>query len=189
MTVSSPAEGLEFICQDDTPTFALDFRAIDAETGQPIEQTWTIVWQGDPLDDIRLNHDWESGLYKGVPEGVPLRWILRAADYRLATGDESDFRSEGELRVLEARLRPGWGQVFKVTTREDDPIPDVELVVDGESVGYTDAQGMVSMNLDAKPKSLEFRYEGWHVSGGCVDPDEEGFSWGAEDLVYLSPDQ
>ncbi|MCZ6598986.1 MAG: carboxypeptidase-like regulatory domain-containing protein, partial [Planctomycetota bacterium] len=34
MTVSPPAEGLEFICEDDTPTFDLGFRAFDAETGR-----------------------------------------------------------------------------------------------------------------------------------------------------------
>lgn len=187
MIVSPPAEGLEFICEDGGPTFDLEVRAIDAETGDPIGKSWNIVWQGDPLDDVRLDDDWETGLYEAVPEGVSLHWALHAEGYRLARGDESHIHAEANHRVIEARLVRGWGQIFKVTTREREPIAGVELVADGNSLGVTDSQGMVSMDLDAKPRSLEFRYEGWHVSWGRIDPEEDGFSWGPETPVYLSP--
>lgn len=189
MTVSPPAEGLEFICEDDVPTFELGFRAIDARSGEVIQETWTIVWQGDPSEDIRLEDDWETGLYKGVPEGVPIRWMLRAQGYRLEWGDESGSGSEGDERIVEARLVPGWGQLFHVTTREREPFPGVELVVDGQPVGRTDARGMVWMNLDTRPAKLEFRLEGWHVSWGRIDPAEPDFGWGPETPVYLSPDE
>jgi len=189
MTVSPPAEGLEFICEDDVPTFDLEFRAIDAQTGAPIEKSWNIVWQGDPLEDVRLDDDWETGLYKAVPEGVSLKWVLRAEGYRLATGDETDIRTEADHRVVEAKLERGWGQLFLVTTREREPIEGVELLADGNSVGVTDSQGMVSMNLDAKPRGLEFRYKDWIVTWGRVDPNEDGFGWGPETPVYLSPDR
>ncbi len=189
MIVSVPAVGIEFICEDDVATYELDFRAIDAKTNQPIEPIWTIVWQGDPLDDVRLDDDWETGLYKGVPEGASLRWILRAEGYRLAMGDESSLRSEGDLRVGEASLRQGWGQVFKVTTRDRVPLRDVELIADGESMGRTDSQGMVLMQLDSRPNSLGFRLDGWHVSWGSIDPAQEDFGWGPETPVYLTPDE
>lgn len=192
MNVSPPVEGLEFICEDDVPTFDFGFRAIDAETGDPIEKSWSIVWQGNPLDNIRLEDDWETGLYEAVPEGVSLTWVLRAKGYRLARGDESDIRPGTDHRVIEARLVRGWGQVFKVTESEGDPgdpIAGVELLADGVSVGVTDARGMVSMDLDAKPSRLEFRFDGWHVSWGSVDPAEDGFGWGPEDPVYLSPNK
>ncbi len=187
MTVSPPAEGLEFICEDDVPTFDLGFRAIDARTGAPIEEIWNIVWQGDPLEDLRLDDDWETELYEEVPEGVPLKWVVRAEGYRLARGDERDIRTEAHHRVVEAKLERGWGQIFKVTTREPEPIEGVELVVDGESFGRTDAQGMIWINLDTKPGSLEFRYKDWIVTWGCVDPNEDGFGWGPETPVYLGP--
>jgi hypothetical protein len=186
--VSPPADGIEFICEDDAPTFDLGFRAIDAQTGRPIERSWNIVWQGNPLDDVRLDDDWKTGLYKDIPEGVSLQWILRAEGYRLATGDEMDIRTEADHRVVEARLDRGWGQVFKITTREREPIEGVELIVDGSSIGMTDAQGMISMNLDGKPRFLEFRYKDWFVTWGRVDPDEDGFGWGPETLVYLDRD-
>ena len=189
MTVSPPAEGLEFLCEDDAPTFDLEFRAIDARTGAPIEESWNIVWQGDPLEDVRLDDDWKTGLYREVTEGVPLRWVVRAEGYRLATGDEADIRTEEEHRVVEARLERGWGQIFKVTTREREPIAGVELVADGDSIGVTDAQGMVSMDLNAKPAALKFRYKDWGVIWGRVDPNEDGFGWGPETPVYLWPDQ
>ena len=187
MRISSPAEGLEFVCEDDTPTFDLAFRAVDAQTGSPIETRWVILWQNDPLDDVRLDSDWTTKLYQAIPEGVPLRWMVRAEGYRLATGDETDIRVESDHRVVEAKLERGWGQLFKVTTRDQKPLEGAELFADGNSVGATDAQGMLSMNLAAKPKSLEFRYEDWVVVWGSVDPNEDGFGWGAETPVYLGP--
>lgn len=187
MTVSPPVEGLEFICEDDAPTFDLALRAIDARTGNPIETSWSIVWQGDPLDDVRLDDDWESGLYRGVPEGVPLRWILRAQGHRLAAGDQTDIRAHADHRVIEARLEPGWGQVFTVTTRDDEPIAGVELLADGSSIGVTDALGVVAINLDAKPNRLEFQYRDWVVASGSVDPNEASFGWGPETRVVLGP--
>jgi hypothetical protein len=48
---------------------------------------------------------------------------------------------------------------------------------------------MVSMNLDAKPGALEFRYEDWVVTWGRVDPREDGFGWGPQTPVYLGPDR
>ncbi|MCZ6597114.1 MAG: hypothetical protein O7B99_05730, partial [Planctomycetota bacterium] len=190
MTVSPPAEGLEFICEDDTPTFDLGFRAFDAETGRRIEErTWTIVWQGDPLDDIRLDDDYETRLYEGVPEGLPYRWVLRAKGYRLAWGDETAFRTEGDLRVVEAHLVPGWGQIFKVTTPEREALQGVEILVDGESMGRTDERGMIAIDVDFRPRSLEFRLAGWHVSSPRVDPEKEGFGWGPQTSVRLSPNE
>lgn len=188
MTIAAPAGGLEFVCEDDVPTFDLEFGGIDADTGAPVVRIWHIVWQGDPLDDVRLDDDWESGLYEGVPEGVPLRWVLRAEGYRLAWGDESDIRGGTEHRFIEAALEPGWGHTYKVTTREREPIEGVELIVDGESLGRTDSQGVVTINLDARPEALEFRYEGWHMSWGRTDPTEQGFGWGPETPVYLTQD-
>lgn len=189
MTVSPPAEGLEFICEDDTPTFDLELRAIDARTGEPIEESWSIVWQGDPLENVRLDDDWETGLYRGVPEGVPLRWVVRAGGHRLATGDQTAILTRADHRVVEAKLERGWGQLFKVTTRDGEPIEGVELLADADLVGVTDAQGMVSMNLDTKPAGLDFRYEDWVVTWGSVDPGESGFEWGPETPVYMGPKQ
>lgn len=188
MTVSPPAEGLEFLCEDDMPTFDFEFLAIDAETGTPIEQSWSIVWQGSPLEDVRLDAQWDTGVYEDVPEQVALHWVLRAGGYRLATGDESTIRDRADHRVVEVGLVRGWGQIFKVTAREGSPIEGVHLYADGSPLGATDSLGMVSMDLDGKPHSLEFRYEGWHVSWGEVDPQEENFGWGPETPVYLSPD-
>lgn len=187
MTVSPPAEGLEFICEDDVSTFDLEFRVVDAQTGARIASSWSIVWQGDPLEDVRLDADWEAGLYKAVPDGASLRWVLRAKGYRLAVGDETRMRIEGDRRVIDVKLEPGWGQMFKVTTTELVPLQGVALFADGNSIGVTDSRGMVSMDLDAKPGALEFRYEDWIVGWGRVDPNEFGYGWGSETAVQLRP--
>ncbi|MBI1381978.1 MAG: hypothetical protein GC161_12935 [Planctomycetaceae bacterium] len=189
MRISSPAEGLEFVAEDDVPTFDLAFRAIDALTGSPIEERWVRLWYGEPGDEVRLTAHWETGIFAKVSEGVPLHWVVRAEGYRVATGNETQMRMDGDLRVIEARLERGWGQTFLVTTREQAPIEGAELLVDGRSAGTTDAKGFVSMNLDAKPQRLEFRYKDWVVVWGNVDPGAEGFGWGPETSVYLGPPQ
>ncbi|HVS11588.1 MAG TPA: carboxypeptidase-like regulatory domain-containing protein [Planctomycetota bacterium] len=188
MEVSPPAEGLEFVCEDDVATFDLGFRAVDAETGLPIEEIWTLVWHGDPLEDVRFVRDWDADFYPGVPEGVPIRWMARARGYRLAWGDESAFVREGERRVVELRLMRGWGQIFKVATDQGDPAPGVELVADGKPVGRTDARGRVILDLDSKPARLEFRLPGWQVVVGSIDPADDGFGSGPETPVILMRD-
>ncbi len=189
MVVSPPAEGLEFVCEDDVPLCDLGFRAVDDATGQPIAKSWTLVWLGDPMNDVRLDADWESGLYRGVPAGASLRWVLHAEGYRLAMGDESAFRPEGETRMVEVRLARGWGQVFKVTTNDGEtPLAGVELVADGSTIGHTDARGILCTNLDSMPRQLDFRLEGWRVSWGRTDPSEADFEWGPETPVHLSRD-
>lgn len=187
MVVTAPAEDLEFICEDDVATFDFAFRALDAGTAAAIEQTWSIVWLADPASDRRLDDHWETHVYEGVPEGVPLQWVLRAHGYRLARGDETAFVLENKLRIAQVRLTRGWGQIFKVTNDEQQPIKGVELVVDGVSVGRSDARGLVSIDLDARPTKLEFLRESWHVSWGSIDPAEQNFGWGPETPVYLSP--
>jgi hypothetical protein len=187
MTVSVPAEAVEFICEDDSATFDLAFQAVDAETAERLSETWTTVWQGDPSQDIRLDRDFESGHYLGVPEDTPIRWMVRAAGYRLAWGDATQLEIDGNLRTARARLVRGWGQLFLVTTPNRDPIAGVELLVDGKQVGTTDSRGLVIIDLDRKPDRLEFVREGLSVSWGTVDPADSKFGWGPETPVYLSP--
>jgi hypothetical protein len=187
MKVSPPAEGLEFMCEDDASTFDLEFRAIDAHTGAPVAKSWKLVWRGDPLEDARLDQDWKTKHFKNVPEGLALTWVLGAEGYRLATGDETDIRTEANHRVIEAKLERGWGQIFKVTEDGERPIEGVELIVDGNPIGVTDAQGRISMNLDAKPGALEFRYKDWIVTWGSIDPNDEHFGSTAETPVYMGP--
>lgn len=187
MRVVSPVQGLEFMCEDDTRTFELELRAIDASTNSPIEQTWNIVKRNEPFDQRPLNVDVHTGSYKDVPDGVRLWWVLRAKGYRLATGTESDIHSAAGVRFIEAKLQRGWGQIFNVTTRDEEPIERVELFADGVFVGTTDAKGIVSMDLSAKPSALEFRYRDWVVVWGEVDPSGDQFGWGPQTVVYLGP--
>jgi hypothetical protein len=199
--VTAPAEEIVFLCEDDTVVFDLDFRALDAETGEPVEPFGTLVWQGSPKDDRELDRDFlgaaselhmgtTSGLhrYLGVPENAPLRWIVGASGYRLAMGDQTDMRVEGNVRVVEAQLLRGWGQVFRVTTEDHIPLANVELHADGLTVGSTDEQGIVLLDVEAMPAKLEFLRAGWHVSWGRTEPSEAAFDLTPETPVYLSPD-
>lgn len=186
--VVAPAEDLEFLCLDEGPTLELGFRAVDARDGTSLARANAILWHGEPVEELRLDDDWETGRYLGVPADSALTWVVRADGYQLAWGDDGAIPDEGDPRVVETRLAPGWGQVFKVTTRERDPLEGVELVVDGASVGRTDAQGLIAVSRDRLPTSLAFRREGWHVTWGRVDPAADGFDQGIETPVYLDRD-
>lgn len=190
LEVSAPATGVDFWCEDEAATFELAFRVLAARTDAPLESPWTIVWMGDPAADRRLDTNWESGTYLGVPEGVPMRWLVSAPGCRPVWGDETAFTSAGATRVAEVRLEPGWGQRFVVTHGGKEPLPGVNVRIDGESVGRTDSAGVLFVERDAKPATLEFVLEGWHVTWGYVDPSHPGFKHlGLESPVYLKRDE
>lgn len=189
LEVSAPATGVDFWCEDEAATFELAFRVLAARTDAPIESPWTAAWMGDPATDRRLDDNWESGTYLGVPEGVPIRWLVSAPGCRPVWGDETAFTSEGATRVAEVRLEPGWGKRFVVTHDGNEPLPGVEVRIDGESAGRTDSTGSLFVERAAKPARLEFVLEGWHVTWGRVDPSDPGFDHGLESPVYLKRDE
>jgi hypothetical protein len=185
MEVVPPATDLEFVCHDDVPTFDLEVRAVDAETGAPVEECWAVVRvAGRELDD-----DYETDLYLDVPADDSLTWMVRARGYRIARGDRSALELGPEHRILEARLERGWGEVFRVTTHDGEPLAGVELFVDGEPVGTTDVDGVIAIDRDARPQRIELRRAGWHVTWGRIDPADESFGWGPETPVYMTPDE
>lgn len=183
--VVPPAQGIEFTCLDDAPSFELEFRAVDARSGTVIEDLSTIVWHGAPVDELRLDKHWETKRYLGVPEDSALTWVTRAEGYAPMWGDASAIFGRGDLRVIVVRLEPGWGQIYKVTTRERDPLEGVELFANGEHIGVSDAQGLIAIQLPERPKTLEFRLDGWRVTWGRVDTTASDFGQGLETPVYM----
>jgi hypothetical protein len=141
MVVSPPAEGLEFVCEDHLPVLDLELRALDAATGEPIEEISSRVWIGEPGPDSQLRPDrkHDTNLYQDVSRGAPLQWILGAKGYRLAQGTEADALLEGNRQVIVARLEPGWGHIYTLTRPGrpvGEPIEGVELIADGVSIGF-----------------------------------------------------
>lgn len=184
-TVVAPARGIEFTCLDDAPTFDLEFRAVDARSGSAVEGLSTIVWHGSPTDELRLDDDWQTKRYLGVPEDSPLRWVARAEGYAPSWGDASAIARYGDVRTVVVKLEPGWGQIYKVTTPEREPLEGVELFANGERMGKSDAQGLIAIQLPEQPRTLEFRLDGWRVTWGRVDPTATDFGKGLETPVYM----
>lgn len=186
-TVAVPRDAVDFICEDEAATFDLAFQSIDAETNVELGNSWIIVWHGRGEEERRLIRDLESGHYLGVSEGDPLHWMVRAEGYRLAWGEATRFEENGPLRIVRVRLVSGWGQVFKITTPEREPIQGVEVLVNGARASVSDSGGRAILDLDKKPERLEFIRAGLRVSWGSVEPAEDGFGWGPETPVYMSP--
>lgn len=185
VTVTTPARDIEFVCEDDVDTRDLELRPIDARSGASIEPNWAMLWVGESASEQQLDRHWDTNRFEAIPQDQTYRWLVRAAGYRLATGDESAFRLEDDLWVLDVALQPGWGQAFRVTTDTKRPLEGVALFADGERIGVTDAQGLVLMDLQNKPQSLRFELEGWRYKWGRIDPAEEGFGFGVETAVHL----
>ena len=147
-----------------------------------------MLWIGESASEQQLDRHWDTNRFEAIPQDQRYRWLVRAAGYRLATGDESAFRLEDDLWVLDVALQPGWGQAFRVTTDTKRPLEGVALFADGERIGVTDAQGLVLMDLESKPQALRFELDGWHYKWGRIDPAEEGFGYGVETAVHMERD-
>jgi hypothetical protein len=169
MEVSVPAEGLEFFCEDGAPAFDLIFRAVDAATGERVESLRSLVWRGDPADEVLLDFDPLHHMYAAVPADTSLHWVVRAEGYLIVEGDESAGRLVDGTRVVELALHRGWSRLFRVVSPEWDVMAGVELVADGVSVGVTDARGLVRIERASPPETLELRSEGHSVP--CRESD------------------
>jgi len=183
--VRAPANDIEFICEDEADTRDLELRPVDAQSGAAIEPNWAMLWVGEPTNEQLLDRHWDSERFEAIPQDHPYRWLVRAKGYRFATGDESAFRLEDDLWVLDVELVPGWGQAFRVTTDTKRPLAGVALFADGERIGVTDAHGLVLLDLESKPQELHFELDGWRYEWGRIDPSDDNFGWGVETAVHM----
>jgi hypothetical protein len=170
--VVSPSAGpLEFVIHDDVPTSDVVFRAHRADTGEPIPDF--TAW-------YRPAHGWGANskeategeaLVSGYPHDRPFVWVVGRTGFELAEGDQSDLTMEGETRVAECSLRPGWGGQFFVSEPGEDRngIEGLWLLCDGVRVGPTRVEGRLPISLPQRPERIELASSGWHIVGGDAD--------------------
>lgn len=188
LIVTAPAQGLEFICEDDAEVIDLEPRPTDSRNGRAIEDHWASLWMTTGGAERELDRATSPSRFEDIPTDQPYHWIIRAKGYRLATGDESAFRLEDGLWVCSVELEPGWGQVFRFTSAPDAPLAGVELIADGELVGVSDEFGRVLLDAEYKPRSLRIKLDGWTLRWGIIDPSNESFGMGAETEVRMAPE-
>lgn len=164
----------------------LEFTCIDAHSGEPLDDA--------ALHFIRCQEaflsrpDSPRASHCFVTDDVNARWLARASGYVPRSGALSELEFvNGEAR-LEVALERGWGARIEVCEPDLAPAAAVELWVDGERAGLTDARGVCEFRRANAPRSLELRRPGWslevasEVALGELLRGEYGFA-----RVWISP--
>jgi len=190
-TVTLPTEEeVVFERLDESSSRDLAFAVRDA-TGDELSEFSATVWLRDGSRWLRQQEIFSFGTHaeSGEPHefrsfpGVaerPLTWAVRAAGTRLALGDESSFRPEGERWVAEVQLSPGWGRVVQVYAEGSlTPIEGARALVNGVSLEpLSDASGLLWIDLDEAPDSVRVTKEGWRSAVlETLHDDGEVESW------------
>lgn len=169
LTVTVPAEGLEFVCDDAARTHALTFEVAGPQ-GTIEDYLAFVGWAATPEGPFEpLETDRTSGHYEGVSDGS-LRWFIIAEGTRAAGGDETAFEDagDGHLRVARLQLDAGWSRMLMIMGPVDGipvprPVAGARAWVDGEPYGDpSNPQGILVLDLPAAPSSLEV------VKDGCL---------------------
>jgi len=66
------------------------------------------------------------------------------------------------------QMRPGWGARISARTDErgmEGPLAGVRVAIDGEPAGTTDADGMLDVERDSPPRSMQAVLPGWAWTG------------------------
>ncbi len=96
-----------------------------------------------------------------VPKNRASTFTLRAPGYRTQVREHVPERDGLEL-VFE--LEQGWANRVVVLGSEDmRPAPNIGVLVDGEEVGRTDAQGVVWLHGEALPEKVDLATDGGSI--------------------------
>src|SRR5262249_23295964 len=105
-----------------------------------------------------------------LPLDRGFRWRAEARGFQGESGDERDFSlvERGPLRtdrILDLGLQRGWAERFRAVRAADRrPRAGVEIVLDGRSAGKTGEDGMLTVRLSEKPRTVEARYKDWRLA-------------------------
>ncbi len=184
LTLQPPAENARILIRDGIPNASLCFRAKDAQTGEPIEGfELTLEFPGSRTGPRRMGARSDRAFLEHLPLERKLSWRVEAAGHVLALGDLSAFeivepRADGELRVCELALKPGWSEAYRfVDSRNRKPLEGVQVLLDGRESGTSGANGRVLARAPAQPGRIEYKCDALSISArplrtekrsGCV---------------------
>jgi hypothetical protein len=185
--LSPPNESADFHVDDGRAVAKLVLHPIDKATGEPLAD-YQVYFH--PAGNVEAQ---ESGSAaepwtREVSEGVAFKWRVHAPGYRAASGNESAFAGDAELTVA---LEPGFSAVINLNSIESlRSLEGVEVFADGVSVGWTDADGFLYLDLPSRPKRISLDPTLWTVyTDGTYRSDfdvETGFALWNENEVFLS---
>ncbi len=160
-------------------------RPIDAATRRPVEPfsvvEFTVPNREFETSDTHNEREQISFADTGVvpsartisiEKDLGFRWMVVADAYRPACGDETGFEREetpdGAFWIREVPLDLGWGAMGQAFVEHEDgetaPCAGATILVDGKPHSATDSDGLFFLDLPAKPRRVDARFEGFHAS-------------------------
>ena len=168
VTVRPDEPELAFVVDDAHAVTSVAVRAVDADTGEPLDafRAWLTV---DPFGDERTQFgEVEEGAepiarFDGVPADLPWSVRVGADGYAVGWGDAPDLvagegSDPGELVV---RLHRGWSTRLCVRDESKARLAGVLVLLDGEVAGTTNTDGVVELRAAEAPTSLHVERDGF----------------------------
>ena len=178
LEVEPDATGLEFFIEDDVALSDVHVRVIDVETGEGVKdfRSWLTVEPDTERDRFQYGAS-ETGLvdYAGVPKEFPWEVRVQAEGYAMAWATFEQLDAEtGEVVVA---LKRGWASRVTVKNPDGGRIAGVDVSFDDVLLGRTDANGHLTVLLEAEPETARFSYNDggdWEVVGDSAYNTETG---------------
>lgn len=182
VVVSASAKDVVFEGITTSTIFDWGFRVFDKSTSKEISRfdviDYTVPNQifGKRSDRIGISvlEDAEFGRALGLgftSENGSLRWMVIADGFAPAIGDARGFEPVGDdprklSRVRDVSLERGWGRLVQTFVESDSGVATarsgVEIFADSQSVGTTDAEGLLIVVVPTRPAKLTARLSGFH---------------------------
>jgi len=149
-----------------SPRVHVRLRIVDAETGEPVRDTWVNFQRmdGSRQRGKSLGGRNAAEIVALVPALDDLEYVVRASDRRDARGfvfPAGPPPPDGEVEHT-IRLERGFRREFTVLhCSERTPIAGAEVAWDGQYLGRSDAEGRLLVELDAWPGRLTVRAAGF----------------------------
>jgi hypothetical protein len=163
LLLQPPAEEARILIRDGGPNASLAFRVKDAQTGEPVPGfELTLEFPGSTTPARRMGARSGQAFLEHLPLERALAWRVEAPDHVPALGELAAFqlsepREDGELRVCELELRPGWGEAYRfLDARSRKPMSGIEVLLDGVAAGVSDEQGELLVRAPARPARIEY---------------------------------
>ncbi|MBK7643020.1 MAG: carboxypeptidase regulatory-like domain-containing protein [Planctomycetes bacterium] len=177
-TVQPPSENSRILIRDGIPNASLAFRVKDAATGEALSKfQLTLEFPGQKTAPLTQAARSDHSFLEHLPLEHPLRWRVSLGDHAPAVGGMAAFqliekRDDGEWRVCELELRPGWGECYRFQdSRSRAALEGVEVLLDGVGVGKSDSQGRVVVRSGAQPGRIEYRSDALGIAPRSLRAD------------------
>jgi hypothetical protein len=135
------------------PLVTVEMLVVDAESGEPIPGA-EIGWSSRGVSYWMLATG-DDGIERmsDTPAETESHGFVRAPGYRMSVARIVPERDGTSLRVP---LERGWSNFVRVLAMDGFAnVPEIEVLVDGVSVGKTDENGLIRIEGDGPPELIE----------------------------------